>query len=386
MGEVPFKDVYIHALVLDEKGQKMSKSKGNAIDPLDLLDEYGADALRFTMAAMAAQGRNVRLAKQRVEGYRNFTTKLWNAARFAEMNEAIFGAEIEPSALTQTVNRWIVGEVYKCTTEVTAGLEAYKFNEAAGAAYKFVWSVFCDWYLELIKPQLQGEDEAAKAETRAVLGWALDQALKILHPFIPFVSETLWQQTRETDAFLMLQAWPGGDGWQDAEAEAEMDWVLKVISAIRSLRSDVNVPAGAKVPAVLVEASDSSAARLLAHKEVISRLARLETCEVAEAAGAGSVKTVVEEATLALSVADLIDPDKEIARLDKQIGKLTGEKTGLEKRLGNEAFVAKAPAEVVAEQRERLAELLETLKKLETARAQLTDLRAKSEDEGSNDE
>ena len=411
-GEVPFKDVYIHAIVRDETGKKMSKAEGNVIDPIDLIDgvgvdtlvakrtanlrqpekapkiekevrkrypkgfeAYGADALRFTLAAMATKGRDINLSVDRIAGYRNFGSKLWSATRFAQMYEASFGGAVNPETLRLALNQWIIGELYKCCAEVSDAIEDYRFNDAADAAYHFVWDVFCDWYLELSKPILQGEDGADKDETRLVLAWTLEQIFALLHPFMPFITETLWEQTAERSDFLMLQTWPGHETAYTNDAAAdELGWVLKIISQIRSVRADVNVPAGAKVPASLVGASAETAARLATHGDVIKRLARLEKLEIAEAAAPGSVKTVVDEATVVLEIADLIDASEEIARLDKQLGKLGGEITGLEKRLGNESFVAKAPAEVVAEQRERLADLQGTQDKLSRAREQLADL------------
>nr|WP_070958698.1 valine--tRNA ligase [Hyphomonas sp. Mor2] len=411
-GEVPFKDVYIHAIVRDENGKKMSKSEGNVVDPVDLIDgieidelvrkrttglrqpekapqvekatrkrypqgfeAYGADALRFTLAAMATKGRDINLSVDRVAGYRNFGSKLWSATRFAQMYEATFGGSVNPETLRLALNQWIIGELYKCCAEVSEAIEDYRFNDAADAAYHFVWDVFCDWYLELSKPILQGEEGAEKDETRAVLSWTLEQIFALLHPFMPFITETLWQQTAERSEFLMQQSWPGlANSYTNAEAADELDWVLKTISQVRSVRADVNVPAGAKVPASLVGANQTTAKRLAAHGDVIKRLARLEKLEIADAAAPGSVKTVVDEATVGLEIADLIDASEEVARLDKQLGKLGGEITGLEKRLGNEAFVAKAPAEVVAEQRERLAELQGTRDKLSAAREQLAAL------------
>lgn len=408
-GEVPFKDVYIHAIVRDETGKKMSKSEGNVIDPVDLIDgieadalvakrttglrqpekapqvekatrkrypkgfdAYGADALRFTLAAMATKGRDINLSVERVAGYRNFGTKLWNATRFAQMNEARFGGSLDPQSLDLSINNWIVGELYKCTASVTDAIEDYRFNDAASAAYHFTWDVLCDWYLELSKPILGGDDEAAKAETQATLGWVLEQTYVALHPFMPFITEVLWEQTAERADFLMQQSWPGlKSGFEDAAAADELGWVLRVISQIRSVRSDVNVPAGAKVPVSLIGANAETARGVEAHRDVIMRLARLEKFELAETAPAGSVKTVVSEATVVLEISDLIDAAEEVARLDKQLGKLNGEITGLEKRLGNEAFVAKAPPEVVAEQRERLAELQGMQSKLSQSREQL---------------
>ncbi len=411
-GEIPFRDVYIHAIVRDENGKKMSKSEGNVVDPVDLIDgieidalvkkrttglrqpekapqvekatrkrypqgfeAYGADALRFTLAAMATKGRDINLSVDRVAGYRNFGSKLWSATRFAQMYEATFGGSVNPETLRLALNQWIIGELYKCCAEVSEAIEDYRFNDAADAAYHFVWDVFCDWYLELSKPILQGQDGADKDETRLVLAWTLEQIFALLHPFMPFLTETLWEQTAERSDFLMQQAWPGlAKGYDNPAATAELGWVLKIISQVRSVRADVNVPAGAKVPASLVGASDETAKRLAAHGDVIKRLARLEKLELAETAAAGSVKTVIDEATVVLEIADLIDAGEEVARLDKQLGKLGGEITGLEKRLGNDAFVAKAPAEVVAEQRDRLAELQGTRDKLSAARDQLAAL------------
>ena len=408
-GEVPFKDVYIHAIVRDESGKKMSKSEGNVIDPVDLIDgidpdalvdkrttglrqpekapqvekatrkrypkgfeAYGADALRFTLAAMATKGRDINLSVDRVAGYRNFGSKLWSATRFAQMYEARFESPVYPETLGLAVNQWIIGELYKCCQQVSEAIEDYRFNDAADAAYHFVWDVFCDWYLELSKPILQGDDGPEKDETQLVLGWTLERIFALLHPFMPFITETLWEQTADRSDFLMQQKWPGLESaYVNQEAADELGWVLKTISQIRSVRADVNVPAGAKVPASLTEAGAETARRVEAHRDVIMRLARLEKFDLAEAAPAGSVKTVVDEATIVLEIADLIDASEEIARLDKQLGKLGGEITGLEKRLGNDAFVAKAPPEVVAEQRERLADLQGTRDKLSLAREQL---------------
>ena len=254
MKEVPFHDVYIHALVRDERGAKMSKSKGNVIDPLDLIDEYGADALRFTLAAMAAQGRDIKLSTQRVEGYRNFATKLWNAARFAEMNGCVTVAGFDPSRAKETLNRWIAHETQKATREITEAIEAYKFNDAAGAVYRFVWNIFCDWYLELAKPVLPGADGAAKTETRAMTAWVRDEIFKLLHPFMPFITEELWRLTAEQgparDGLLTLAPWPQHQGSPaDDEAEAEIGWVIDLVTAIRSVRAEMNIPAATADPA-----------------------------------------------------------------------------------------------------------------------------------------
>ena len=377
MGEVPFKDVYIHALVLDEKGQKMSKSKGNVIDPLVMVDKYGADALRFFFARQAAQGRNIRLAEKGIEGYRNFTNKIWNASKFCQMNEAAnLKAEIEPANLKHPVNQWIVGEAVRTSRAVAKGIESYRFNEAAEAIYRFTWNVFCDWYLELIKPLLNGEDDALIAETRAAAGWTLNEIIKMLHPFMPFLSEELWQSLpedgREAGEFLMLQRWSAyGDEYENADADAEMAWVEGFISEVRSVRSTLNVPAGAKIDLTLVDTDNTARERMARHEIVIKRLTRLKTVAITDAAPTGSVKTLVEGASLCLNLEGLIDYAVEGKRLEKEIGKLEKEIGGLEKKLSNDSFLAKAPAEVVDEQRERLVTSGVTLEKLKDALSQL---------------
>ncbi|MEL6323987.1 MAG: class I tRNA ligase family protein, partial [Pseudomonadota bacterium] len=377
MGEVPFKDVYIHALVLDEKGQKMSKSKGNAKDPLDLIDTYGADALRFFLARQAAQGRNIRLSEKGIEGYRNFATKLWNAAKFCQMNECTnWDGALDPATLKEPVNQWIVGEVSRTAAEVARSIEAYRFNEAAGAAYKFIWNVFCDWYLELIKPLLNGADDTGKAETRRTAGWALDEILKLLHPFMPFVTEELWEKLGEDgpkrDGFLMMQRWSDfGPAYQSDAADAEMGWVIEVISEIRAARGDLNVPAGAKPGLAIVNASPETQKRVARHREVIQRMAHLDSLFEQDSVPAGAVSLVQDEATLALKVSDLIEPAEEIKRLTKRIAGLDKDIGGIEKKLGNEKFLAKAPPEIVEEQRERKAEAEAVRVKLASALEQL---------------
>ena len=371
MKEVPFRDVYIHALVRDEKGQKMSKTKGNVMDPLALIDEYGADALRFTMAAMAAQGRDVKMSTSRVEGYRNFATKLWNAARFAEMNECVRQKGFDPKAVEETVNRWIAGEVERTAKAVTAGIEAYKFNEAAGAIYDFTWGTFCDWYLELIKPVLNGEDEEAKAETRATTAWVLDQVLKLLHPFMPFITEELWSRLVEVgvqrENLLCLSTWPVFEGLADADADEEIGWLVGLISEVRSVRSEMNVPAGAKVPLVLVGAGKALRARVDRHDETIERLARLDDISFAKAAPKGSAQIVLGETVAALPLAGVIDMGAERARLEREIDKCRSEIGKVDAKLANASFVAKAPPEVVEENRERKADFEATIAKLQAA-------------------
>jgi valyl-tRNA synthetase len=376
MEEVPFRDVYIHALVRDEKGQKMSKSKGNVIDPLDLIETYGADALRFTLAAMAAQGRDIKLSPARVEGYRNFATKLWNAARFAEINACVPRPGFDPGSAKVTLNRWIAGESERTLAAVTEALQAFRFNEAAGAIYHFIWHVYCDWYLELIKPILAGADQEAAAETRAMAAFVLDRALILLHPFMPFVTEELWRKLGPAEGratLLILTPWPEHRGLQNAEADAEIGWLIRFISEVRSVRAEMNVPAGAKVPLVVSGASAETRTRVDRHQETLLRLARLDQIEFGKPP-AGAVQIVLDEATLALPLAGIIDVDAEQKRLKREIDKVGSEIRQLDAKLANEKFVSRAPEHVVEEQRERkveaeaiAAKLEQALKRLEAA-------------------
>ncbi|MDJ1157019.1 valine--tRNA ligase [Chelatococcus sp. SYSU_G07232] len=357
MEEVPFRDVYIHALVRDEKGAKMSKSKGNVIDPLHLIERYGADALRFTLAAMAAQGRDIKLSTQRVEGYRNFATKLWNAARFAEMNSCRRVAGYDPAAVTGTLNRWALGECARAVREVTQAIEAFRFNDAANAAYRFVWNVFCDWYLELAKPVLQGEDGPAKDETRATIAHVLDETCKLLHPFMPFLTEELWaikgQEGPARETILALAPWPAVDGFGDAAAEAEIGWIVDLVSEVRSARAETNVPAGAQVPLVLVSPSAEVEARVARWGDTIRRLARLSEIATAKTAPHGSVQLIVRGEVAALPLGGIVDLAAERVRLEKELIKLDGEIAKIDAKLANADFLARAPEEVVEEQRDR---------------------------------
>ena len=366
-GEVPFRTVYIHALVRDAKGQKMSKSKGNVLDPLDLIDKYGADALRLTLAALAAQGRDIKLSEDRVAGYRNFATKLWNAARYTQMNACRPDPDFDPAAVRQTLNRWIIGELADAAEKCTAGIEGFRFNDAAAALYHFTWHTFCDWYLEFSKPVLQGEDEAAKAEVRATTAWVLDRLLHLLNPVIPFVTEELYEQLAfEPGKRLITADWPRFDpSWREEAAAQEINWVVRLITEIRSLRADMNVPAAAHIPLQLLDASEQTAATLERYRALIIRLARLERAEVANGgAPEGSVQAVLGEARIVLPLADIIDVDKERARLRRQIEKLDQDIGKIDNKLANENFIAKAPAEVVHEQKERREEALAARAKL----------------------
>jgi valyl-tRNA synthetase len=373
--EVPFHDVYIHALVRDERGQKMSKSKGNVIDPLAVIDEYGADALRFTLAAMAAQGRDIKLSAQRVEGYRNFATKLWNAARFAAMNGCARDRGFDPRNSKEVLNRWIAHETASTARQVTAAVEAYKFNDAAAAIYRFVWNIYCDWYLELIKPVLGGPDSAAKNETRAAAAWALDEILKLLHPFMPFVTEELWRVTdADRNGLLALSSWPQHDSLDNVAAEAEIGWVIDLITAIRSVRVEMNIPPATALPLVLAGASAETIERARRWSEFVQRLARVREISFAPAPPAGAVQLVVRGEVAALPLRGVIDLAAERARLAKEMAKCDVDIARVEAKLGNPNFISRAPEEVVEEEKEkreeaqmRKAKIAEALQRLEGA-------------------
>jgi valyl-tRNA synthetase len=377
MEEVPFDTVYIHALVRDEKGAKMSKSKGNVIDPLDVVDQYGADALRMTLAAMAAQGRDIKLSVQRVENYRNFATKIWNAARFAEMNECKRVEGFDPKEVKETLNKWALSECAKAINEVASGIQSYKFNEAAGAAYRFVWNVFCDWTLELSKPVLQGADSPAKDETRATIAFILDEICKLLHPFMPFLTEELWaikgQEGPKRETILALTPWSNLDHLIDPQAEAEIGWVVDLVTEIRSARSETNVPAGAQIPLVLVASSADVKARAERWGDIVRRLARISDISYADAAPKSSIQLLIRGEVTALPLEGVIDLDAERARLAKEIQKLDVEVGKIDAKLGNADFIKRAPEEVVEEQRERREEALTRKAKMDEALGRLKD-------------
>jgi len=373
--EVPFRRVVINGLVRDERGQKMSKSKGNVIDPLEVVDELGADALRFTMAILSGT-RDIKLSRQRIEGYRNFGTKLWNAARFCQMNECVAVPGFDPGAVKETLNRWIRGETVKTARAVTEALDAAQFDEAASALYRFIWNVFCDWYVELAKPILNGEDDAAVAETRATAAWVLEQAMKLLHPVSPFITEELWAQTAEfgpkRESMLIEAAWPDlPPDWVDAEAEAEVAWLIDVVSEVRSIRSEMNIPTSARPALTLVTPHAAVRARLQRNAERLCTLARLEAVREAEAAPHGAVVFVAGETTGALAVAEFVDLKAERARLGKAITDLAATADRFRKKLDNPDFMGRAPEAVVTENREKLAEAEAARLKLEAALARL---------------
>ncbi len=378
--QVPFDTVYLHGLVRDAKGKKMSKSTGNVIDPLDIIDEYGADALRFTNAAMASLGGVLKLDMQRIAGYRNFGTKLWNAVRFAEMNEVFTDAvpqsgvaDLKPA---QAVNAWIIGETARVREEVDAAMEAFRFNDAAQALYAFVWGKVCDWYVELSKPLLQGEDTAAQAETRETMRWVMDQCLILLHPIMPFITEELWGQTGSRAKMLVHADWPTYTAADlvNAEADREINWVISVIENTRSARAQMHVPAGLKVAMLVTEIDAAALTAWDRNEALIKRLARIDSLTKVDALPKGCVSISAPGASFGLPLADIIDIDEEKARLEKTLGKLAKELGGLRGRLNNPKFVASAPDEVVEEARENLAAREEEETKIKEALARLSEI------------
>src|SRR6516162_5497175 len=369
MGDVPFRTVYIHALVRDERGQKMSKSRGNIIDPLELIDRYGCDALRFTLAALAAPGRDVKLAEARVAGYRNFATKLWNAARYAQLNGCALNSGFAPADCRLTVNRWISAAVSDCAAEVTAALDAFRFDEAASRLYQFVWGTFCDWYLEFTKPILQGEDPAARAETQATTAWILGRIVHLLHPIMPFITEEIWEQLAGKVAGMLITApWPDLPyDTLDTDASAEMEWVVQAISAIRTLRAEINVPPAARIRLLLKDAEPLAVERIERHREHFMRLARVDGFQPVVTVPAGGIQAIVDGATLILRLGDVVDLAVEKARLGKEISKRDAELAKIAAKLANPGFLAKARAEVVEEQREREADVARDRDRLRAA-------------------
>jgi len=405
MKQAPFSTVYIHRLVRDEKGAKMSKSKGNVIDPLGVIDEYGADALRFALARGAAQGHDIKLSSQHVEINRNFATKLWNACRFAEMNDCVMPAGFDPTKAKATVNRWIAHETARATREVTEALEAYRFNDAANAIYRFVWNVYCDWYLELAKPVLLGEEGPAKAETGAMIAWARDEILKLLHPFMPFITEELWMVTARRDGLLALAPWSrkaaapmaeqialmsavnpndplippillafDAADFTDEAAEAEIGWLVDLLTAIRSVRAEMNIPPATLTSLVLAGASAETRERVPRWSDVIKRMARVSDISFADRAPEGAVQLLVRGEVAALPLKGVIDLAAERARLDKEIAKADADIKRVDAKLGNEKFVANAREEIVEEEKEkreaavaRKEKILEALERLKNA-------------------
>ena len=367
-GEVPFRDVYIHALVRDEKGQKMSKSKGNVMDPLDLIEQYGADPLRFTLAAMAAQGRDIKMSTTRLESYRNFATKIWNACRFLQMNGCTSGgSDFDLSSVKEPVNRWIVSEYNEAIARTTAAIGNYRFNEAADSLYSFVWHSYCDWYVELIKPQLDGD----ATETRATAAAILAGALRLLHPFMPYLTEELNEKIFASSDMMITEAWPAPVSIPESESPQEIGYLINLISEIRYIRSEMNVPLSAK-PVLQLRGSTALQDRSIkVNQAALLRLARLEAVEIVESFGSGTARGTVDGADIGLPLAGILDLDAERARLEKAIAGVTGEMEKISRKLDNPGFIAKAPDEVVAENRRRLEEETTRRGALEAALARL---------------
>lgn len=371
MKAVPFKTLYLHGLVRAADGQKMSKSKGNVVNPLGLIDSYGADALRFFMAAMESQGRDIKMDERRIEGYRNFATKLWNAARFAQSNGIAASTTLEAPEAALAVNRWIVAETVATVQAIDLALAGLRFDEAANAIYQFVWSRFCDWYLELIKPVLQGEGAEGAEETRAVAGWVLDQILVMLHPFMPFITEELWSKMGPRDHELIVAKWPMADARAlDPAAAKEIDWLIRLVSEIRAARTELNVPPGARLPVFVHDASAETGARLGRQEAALARLARVDQA-AGEVPAGGSLQIIIDEATFVVPLGDVVDIEAEKARLAKAIAAAEKERDGLAGRLGNASFVEKAKPEAVEKARADHAEKAAEAERLSAALARL---------------
>ena len=368
--EIPFDTVYLHGLVRDAKGKKMSKSTGNVVDPIDIIDEYGADALRFTNASMASIGGVLKLDTQRIAGYRNFGTKLWNAARFASLNEANFGLSLP--AAKETVNRWIVGETVKTLNEVNIAFDQFRFNDAAQALYSFVWGTVCDWYVELSKPLLNSDDSKIKNETRQTMGWVIDNCLILLHPVMPFITEELWETLSKRKEMLVHCDWPEYDSVLiDHAADLEMNWVVNLIESIRSARAQLRVPAGLKIPMIFLEMDSEAKQAWENNSEMIQKLARITELTSADEIPKGSIAISAKGASFALPLEGIIDVEEEKKRLSKSLDKLQKEISALKGRLQNSKFIESAPEEVILETQENLVLREEEEAKLSSAASQL---------------
>jgi valyl-tRNA synthetase len=375
MRKIPWRKMYLHGLVRAADGAKMSKSKGNVVDPLGLIDQYGADALRFFMAAMESQGRDIKMDDKRVEGYRNFATKLWNAARFAQSNGIGASTTLAAPKATLAVNRWIIGEVVEAQAALDKALADLRFDAAANAIYHFVWNGFCDWYLELIKPVLQGDDTTGAVETRAVAGWVLDQILVMLHPFMPFITEELWHAlagpTHPRQYDLIVAKWPAPKADVDASAKAEVEWMIKLIGEVRTAKVELGIPPGAKMTAHVDGADAALQARIAANLPMLDRVGRLQAVVFTPAPDGASAQIVVEGATFTLPLEGVIDIAAEKARLTKALEAVSKEAASLNGRLSNPAFTEKAKPEAVEKARADHADKSAEMDRLTAALARL---------------
>ena len=360
MGDVPWRKLYLHGLVRAADGQKMSKSKGNVVDPLGLIDRFGADALRFFMAAMESQGRDVKMDEKRVEGYRNFATKLWNAARFLQSNGVAASTSHEAPHAEAPVNRWIIAETVATVQAIDTAMVELRFDAAANAIYHFVWDQFCDWYIELTKGSM---DE----ETRAVAGWAFDQILVMLHPFMPFITEELWNLTGSRETELIIARWPQALYAVDSEAQGEIDWLIRLIGAMRTARTELNVPPGAKLSVVVHDAAEETRRRIDRQGAALARLGRVESLSFGDSVTGGAAQIVVDEATFILPLEGVIDIAAEKARLAKALAAAEKERDSLSGRLSNPSFVEKAKPEAVAKAREDHGEQAAEAERLKAA-------------------
>ena len=367
MKKVPFKKCYLHGLIRDEQGRKMSKSKGNTVDPMEIIEKYGADALRFFMAAMETQGRDINVSESRIQGYRNFATKLWNSARFGEMNECVLPDNFDINSVKHPVNKWILAKVKQTSNELTENMNNFRFSDSANGVYQFVWGSFCDWYIEMTKPIFYGTDESLKSETRATFAWVLNRILIMLHPFMPFVTAELWNNLHSSDQDIISAKWPEKEN-VNANDVASIDWAIELITAIRSLRAEMNLPAGAKLTAYLKGCSPQSVENLQNFNDIICSLARLEKAEVYNGeVTPDMVQTTSKESTVLIPLKGVVDFAVERERLQKELDGLNKNLEGYARKLSNPSFVDKAPAAVVEEERRRQAEALENKAKVEEA-------------------
>jgi valyl-tRNA synthetase len=382
MGDVPFRHVYIHALVRDEHGQKMSKMKGNVIDPLDVMAAYGTDAFRFTLTALSAIGRDIRLSTDRITGYRNFANKVWNAARFVLLND-VQGSTFKVQGKEELglADRWILSRLQRTIIEVRQGLDEYRFNEVAAALYQFIWHEFCDWYLELSKISLESPDTTEQARTRTVLATVLDEILRLLHPLMPFISEEIWHalHPERVDDSIMVQPFPKVDPTRiDDDAEQRMGLVMDVIRSVRNIRAEMNLPPGQELSVIIVPKVDTVETRLRTNEAFLRRLARLGSIEYQDDGERprGAALVVIEEAEVHVPLAGLVNLQEETKRLNKEIGKVTNELAGVQRKLSDPKFLERAPEEVIEKDRDRAAQLEEKRQSLEKSLERLRQIEA----------
>ena len=372
MKDVPFQTVYIHALVRDEKGQKMSKSKGNVLDPLELIERYGTDALRFTLTSMAAQGRDLKLSESRIEGYRNFATKLWNASRYTELNDCRYNPEFDPNNCKLAINNWIIFELKNAVSKVESSIQNYRFNDAANAIYNFSWATFCDWYIEFTKPILAGNDTDLVNETKATTMWVLKGILNSLNPIMPYITEELWDRLG-FGTLLIKEAWtPFDDVEPDVLAAKEIEWVVRLVSEIRSLRAETSVPSKSKTNLILKDVENNHQHYLTNNNNIICKLANLD--EIVVITGplpTETIQGVIEGVSFGLSIVSEIDVEKERVRLERELKKVSEDIESISKKLANEKFLQKAPEKVISENRNRLSNAEDKKSKLRMAKSRL---------------